>query len=106
MFRSFALLRHRVITRAENSGEHLIPTQEYRTYTSAMLEPLSFRIRKLLTVDMPFAYCDSCLALRFRESLADTRAAAMLVAREDGFMRKVRVCYGCKRAVEMTEVRR
>jgi hypothetical protein len=69
-----------------------------------MLQPLSVQIRNLITDDVPFAYCDGCLALRFRESLEDTRAAAMLVAREHGFMRKVRVCYGCKRGIEMTEV--
>jgi hypothetical protein len=50
--------------------------------------------------------CDSCLALRFHESLEDTRAAAMLLVREDGFMRKGGVCDGCRRTVEMTHVMR
>ena len=68
-------------------------------------QPLSLKVRNLLKEDAPFAFCDACLALRFAESLEDTRAAAILLAREDGFMRKVRVCYGCKRAIEMTEVR-
>jgi len=67
---------------------------------------LSLKIRKLLTDHVPFAYCDACHALRLCESLEDARAAALLVAREDGFMRKVRACYGCNRAVEMTEVTR
>ena len=71
-----------------------------------MPESLSLKIRKRLTDAMPFAYCDSCLALRLGESLEDARAAAMLVAREDGFMRKVRACYECQRSVEMTEVTR
>jgi len=69
-----------------------------------MPEALALRIRKLLTDDVPFAYCDSCLALRFSESLEDARAAALLLAREDGFIRKLRACYGCGRSVEMTEV--
>ena len=67
---------------------------------------LSLQIRKRLTDDKPFAYCDACHALRLHQSLEDTRAAAMLLVREDGFMRKVRACYGCNRAVEMTEVTR
>ena len=71
-----------------------------------MPQSLSLQIRKKLTDDKPFAYCDACHALRLHESLEDARAAALLVAREDGFMRKVRVCYDCKRAVEMTEVTR
>ena len=69
-----------------------------------MSERLSHRIRDLLETDAPIAYCDACLALRFAESLEDTRAAALVVARDDGFMRKIRVCYGCGRAVEMTEI--
>jgi len=69
-----------------------------------MHERLSGQIRDLLKSDVPFAYCDACLALRLAESLEDTRAAALLVAGDDGFMRKVRVCYGCNRAVEMTEI--
>ena len=69
-----------------------------------MQERLSHKIRYLLKTETPFAYCDACLASRFAESLEDTRAAALLVAREDGFMRKIRVCYGCQRAVEMTEM--
>ena len=70
-----------------------------------MHERLSQQIRGLLKDDAPLAFCDACLAFRFDESLEDARTAALLLAREDGFMRKVRVCYGCKRAVEMTEVR-
>jgi hypothetical protein len=69
-----------------------------------MHQPLSLQIRDLLKGDLPFAFCDACLALRFAESLEETRAAAILVAREDGFMRKVRVCYACRRAIEMTEL--
>ena len=67
-------------------------------------ERLVNQIRELLRLDAPFAFCDACLAARFAEPLEDTRAAAMLVAREHGFMRRVRVCYGCKRAVEMTVI--
>jgi hypothetical protein len=71
-----------------------------------MQQPLSLRIRNVLNGDLPFAFCDACLALRFAESLQDTRAAAILVAGQGGFMRKVRVCCACRRAVEMTEVMR
>ena len=71
---------------------------------TAMIDTLSLRIRDLLKEDLPFTYCDACLALRFAESLQDTRAAAMLLVREDDFMRKVRACHGCGRSIEMTEM--
>ena len=69
-----------------------------------MIDTLSLRIRHLLKEDLLFTYCDACLALRFAESLQDTRAAAMLLVREDDFMRKVRAYHGCGRSIEMTEM--
>ena len=62
---------------------------------------LPLQIRRHLGNE-PSSYCDSCLALRFKESLEDARAAALIVAREDGFNRKVSTCTGCSRAIEMT----
>ena len=68
-----------------------------------MTQSLSLQIKTVLTDDRPFAYCDACLALRLSQSLEHARAAAILLAREDGFARTVRVCYACRRAIEMTE---
>ena len=68
-----------------------------------MTQPLPIQIRNLLTNDRPFAYCDACLALRLSQSLETARAAAKLLAREDGFTRTLRVCYACQRSLEMTE---
>ena len=68
-----------------------------------MTESLSLRIERLLTGDAGRPHCDACLALRFQQTLADTRAAAIRLAGERGWMRTVNVCSGgCQRPVEMT----
>ena len=58
----------------------------------------------LLEVDHPLAYCDACLAFRFRVSLFDAKAAAIAVSQRPGFTRQRRTCSTCARTIEVTSV--
>ena len=64
-------------------------------------DALSAHFRDVLTKDRPYAYCDSCLALRFEVSLDEARRAALTLAHADGFMRKRQECGGCGRSLEI-----
>ena len=68
-------------------------------------DALGAHFRDVLTRDRPYAYCDSCLALRLEVSLNEARHAALTLARSDGFMRKMRECGGCCRSLEITCLR-
>jgi hypothetical protein len=50
----------------------------------------------------PFAYCDGCLASRLGTSAEPLRAAVAALAAERTIGRARRVCYGCRRAVELS----
>jgi hypothetical protein len=63
---------------------------------------LAAQIRRQVEAHYPYAACDDCLADFLLAPLNEVTAAALVVAREDGFMRRVRVCYRCHRAIELT----
>jgi hypothetical protein len=67
--------------------------------TSATLAAL---VRRLIEVHYPYAACDDCLAVLLVSSAQEVREAAIEVARGDGFARRLRVCYKCRRAVELS----
>jgi hypothetical protein len=54
-------------------------------------------IRKVV----PFAYCDTCLALKLGVSLLEMAAALDIL----DLPRRRRVCYGCGRTLPLAEVR-
>jgi hypothetical protein len=63
---------------------------------------LAAQVRRQIETSYPYAACDDCLAVLFVASLDETREAALTVARTEGFMRRLRVCSMCRRAVELT----
>jgi len=63
---------------------------------------LAVQIRRQVEAHYPYAACDDCLTLLVLAPLNEVRDAALVVAREDGFARRMRVCYTCRRAVELT----
>jgi hypothetical protein len=60
------------------------------------------QVRRQIEAHHPYAACDDCLAPLVVASPDEVRQAAVVVAKEDGFTRSVRVCYICRRAVELT----
>jgi hypothetical protein len=69
----------------------------------ATLHPsLAAQIRRQIEVRFPYAACDACLAALVLATPEETRQAALVVAREEGFMRRLRVCSVCRRGVELT----
>ena len=60
-------------------------------------------IRRQIEVRYPYAACDDCLATLVIATAEEVREAATALARTDGFARRRRVCYRCRRAVELTE---
>lgn len=69
----------------------------------AMTHPsLRAQVRRQIEAHYPYAACDDCLADFVVAPVDEVVAAALVVAREDGFMRRVRVCYRCRRTVELT----
>jgi hypothetical protein len=69
----------------------------------AMTHPsLAAQIRRQIEARFPYAACDDCLAALVVAPLEETRQAALVVAKEDGFMRRLRVCSACRRTVELT----
>ena len=63
------------------------------------------KLRQMLACQCPLAYCDGCLAFHLRVSLADAKATALAVAKEPGYRRERRDCYGCGSVVELTRTR-
>jgi len=66
------------------------------------LQSLAAQIRRQVEANYPYAACDDCLTLIVLAPVDEVRQAAIVVAREDGFVRRVRVCYRCRRGVELT----
>ena len=63
---------------------------------------LAAQIRRQIEAQYPYAACDDCLAALFLATVDETRQASLVVAHEDGFMRRIRVCNTCRRTVELT----
>ena len=63
---------------------------------------LAAQIRRQVEADYPYAACDACLADLLLASVDEVRVAALVVALEDGFIRRVRACYTCRLTVELT----
>lgn len=63
---------------------------------------LAALVRRQIEVHYPYAACDKCLAVLLIGSAQEVSEAAIEVARADGFARRLRVCYKCRRAVELT----
>jgi hypothetical protein len=63
---------------------------------------LAARVRRQVEIYAPYAACDDCLAVLLIASAEEVHEAAIVVARADGFARRLRVCYKCRHAVELT----
>lgn len=63
---------------------------------------LEAQVRRQIEAHYPYAACDECLAPLVVASVDEVRQAALVVAKEDAFTRSVRVCFTCRRAVELT----
>jgi hypothetical protein len=63
---------------------------------------LAALVRRQVEVHYPYAACDDCLATLLISTPEEIRDAAIEVARIDGFTRRLRVCYKCRRVVELT----
>jgi hypothetical protein len=69
-------------------------------------EDLRRRILVFIRKAAPFAYCNACLALRCDASLAETvRVLDDLTGDDAVLARTRRVCYGCGRTLEISELR-
>jgi hypothetical protein len=60
------------------------------------------QVRRRIETQHPYATCDECLSKQLLAPIDEVRASALTVARFDGFMRRVRVCYACNRGLELT----
>jgi hypothetical protein len=63
---------------------------------------LAAQIRRQIEAQFPFAVCDDCLAVLLIAPVDEVHQAALVVTKEDGFMRRLRLCYKCRRTVELT----
>lgn len=63
---------------------------------------LAALVRRQVEIHYPYASCDDCLAVLLISTPEEVREAAIEVARTNGFARRLRVCYKCRRAVELT----
>jgi hypothetical protein len=63
---------------------------------------LAALVRRQVEAHYPYAACDDCLAALLISTTEEVRKAALEVARIDGFTRRLRVCYKCRRAIELT----
>jgi len=63
---------------------------------------LAAQIRRQIEAQYPFAACDKCLAVLLIAPLNEARQAALVVAKEEGFMPRIRYCSTCRRTVELT----
>ena len=69
----------------------------------AMTHPsLAAQIRREIQAHHPYAACDDCLASSLLVPVDEIRQAALVVAKEEGFERRVRACYTCSRTIELT----
>lgn len=69
----------------------------------ATLHPsLAAQVRREVEAHYPYAACDECLAAVLIAPVQEVREAALVVAHENGFVRRVRACYTCRRSVELT----
>ena len=60
------------------------------------------RVLAFIRKAAPYAYCDACLALRLDSSPAEIAAALAALAVDGECERRRRVCYGCRRTLELT----
>jgi hypothetical protein len=63
---------------------------------------LAAQVRRQIEARFPFAACDDCLAALLIAPAHAVREASLVVAKDDGFMRRLRVCQMCRRTVELT----
>ena len=63
---------------------------------------LTDEIGRLLENHSPFGRCDACLAVYFRISLAEAKAAALKLVGEPRFQRQDAICDMCYRTVLLT----
>jgi hypothetical protein len=63
---------------------------------------LAAQIRRHIEAQYPYAACDDCLGVFLIAPLDEVGEAALMVAKEKGFMRRMRLCYTCRRNVELT----
>jgi hypothetical protein len=63
---------------------------------------LAAEVRRQIERQYPFAACDDCLAVLLTASVVDLRQASLVVATQHGFIRRLRVCYTCRRTIELT----
>jgi hypothetical protein len=73
-----------------------------RTELATTHPSLAAQVRQQIKACYPYAACDDCLAVFVIAPPNEVHQAALVVAKEDGFMRRMRVCYRCRRAVELT----
>jgi hypothetical protein len=74
----------------------------WRDVVATIYPSLAAQVRRQVEAHYPYAACDDCLAVLLVASVDELRAAAVVVALEDGFIRRLRVCYTCRRTVELT----
>jgi hypothetical protein len=63
---------------------------------------LAAQIRQHIEAQYPYAACDDCLGVLLMAPLDEVREAALVVAKEERFMRRMRFCCTCRRTVELT----
>ena len=63
---------------------------------------LAAQIRRQIEAHHPYAACDDCLVPLVLAPVDEVRQAALVVAKEEGFTRRLRACYTCGRTVELT----
>ena len=63
---------------------------------------LAAQIRRQIEEHYPYAACDDCLARLVIAPVDEVRQAALVVAKEEHFVRRLRVCYICQSTVELT----
>jgi hypothetical protein len=60
------------------------------------------RVLQFMSKAAPFAYCDACLAVRVEAEVALLGPVLAAVVSEGRCERRLRVCYGCGRTLELT----
>jgi hypothetical protein len=79
------------------------PCVPWREGRVAITHPsLAAQIRQHIEAQYPYAACDECLTALLVATLDEIHAAALTVAKEEGFERRLRSCYNCQRTVELT----
>jgi uncharacterized protein with PIN domain len=70
--------------------------------SAAALEDLDARMIRLLKAEHPFAYCDKCLAALLLVPADSAEAAVQrLAADPERFQRISRMCYRCRRTMDV-----